>query len=571
MFALIALVACGMAAYAATKYEINVGGVEVTSDNCSNIRGEDIISGYAVYSPGTNTLTCYNISISRTGDGEYGIHNRKCDNLTIVFKHTGDNNDDYVYSKDAPALKLERATTIKADISTQSTLHIQAGSSSANAGNTHTIDLGKYDYNFTGDGTIIISNFSPQVKECFHGNGNGHGPNSSGYSGSFVKFTGGQITVKSDNGYAFNATTAYFVEGSDVRILPNNKKQSFNNCFVSAHAGGAILEPFDAYTDMNTVYNSSGTAITSQDIYISSNFVAIFTDPWIPDANFCKALLALYPKGYITSSDVHNITSLDVSDKNISDITGISWFSDLKTLNCSHNNISSVNISQNTNLQTFNCGFNQVSTINYSFPSSLTNLNLYSNNLTSIPALPSGLQYLELGENKFENINIQGHSSLKEAGFSNNRLTGLSVNGCNSLTYLDCSNNQIGAPAMASLINSMRTIPASATMGQFYVRGSDDLTGGGNVITNTQGLNVKQKNWVPYKYYPPRDRWVEMGLNYKGDVNDDSKVNVSDVTALINMILGQTTMQEYDADVNGDGYVNVSDVTALVNIILGQN
>ena len=85
IFALIALVACGMATHAATKYEINVGGVEVTSDNCSNIRGEDIISGYAVYSPGTNTLTCYNISISRTGDGEYGIHNRKCDNLTIVF------------------------------------------------------------------------------------------------------------------------------------------------------------------------------------------------------------------------------------------------------------------------------------------------------------------------------------------------------------------------------------------------------------------------------------------------------------------------------------------------------
>ncbi len=55
----------------------------------------------------------------------------------------------------------------------------------------------------------------------------------------------------------------------------------------------------------------------------------------------------------------------------------------------------------------------------------------------------------------------------------------------------------------------------------------------------------------------------------KGDVNGDGRVNVSDVTELINMILGTTTMNKARADVNGDGQVNVSDVTALINIILG--
>ena len=54
-----------------------------------------------------------------------------------------------------------------------------------------------------------------------------------------------------------------------------------------------------------------------------------------------------------------------------------------------------------------------------------------------------------------------------------------------------------------------------------------------------------------------------------GDVNGDGKINVSDVTALINMIMGITTMDEASADVNGDGKVNVSDVSALINIILG--
>ena len=54
-----------------------------------------------------------------------------------------------------------------------------------------------------------------------------------------------------------------------------------------------------------------------------------------------------------------------------------------------------------------------------------------------------------------------------------------------------------------------------------------------------------------------------------GDVNGDGRVNVSDVSTLINMILGITEKDETAADVNGDGRVNVSDVSALINIILG--
>ena len=54
-----------------------------------------------------------------------------------------------------------------------------------------------------------------------------------------------------------------------------------------------------------------------------------------------------------------------------------------------------------------------------------------------------------------------------------------------------------------------------------------------------------------------------------GDVNGDGKVNVSDVSALINMILGLSAMDQSAGDVNGDGRVNVSDVSALINIILG--
>ena len=56
-----------------------------------------------------------------------------------------------------------------------------------------------------------------------------------------------------------------------------------------------------------------------------------------------------------------------------------------------------------------------------------------------------------------------------------------------------------------------------------------------------------------------------------GDVTGDGSVNVTDVTALVNMILGVIAMDEPAADVDGNGAINVSDVTALINIILGIN
>ena len=56
-----------------------------------------------------------------------------------------------------------------------------------------------------------------------------------------------------------------------------------------------------------------------------------------------------------------------------------------------------------------------------------------------------------------------------------------------------------------------------------------------------------------------------------GDVNGDKLKSVTDVTMLVNNILGKSddNFIVANGDVNGDGQVNVTDVTALVNIILG--
>ena len=56
----------------------------------------------------------------------------------------------------------------------------------------------------------------------------------------------------------------------------------------------------------------------------------------------------------------------------------------------------------------------------------------------------------------------------------------------------------------------------------------------------------------------------------RGDVNGDSNVNISDVTALIDPLLGGGTISNPAADCNQDGSINISDVTALIDLLLNN-
>ncbi|MGM9870073.1 MAG: calycin-like domain-containing protein [Sodaliphilus sp.] len=54
-----------------------------------------------------------------------------------------------------------------------------------------------------------------------------------------------------------------------------------------------------------------------------------------------------------------------------------------------------------------------------------------------------------------------------------------------------------------------------------------------------------------------------------GDMNHDNVVDLTDVTLLINKVLGDDATQIYNPDVNGDGNVDVADVTTIISLILG--
>jgi hypothetical protein len=64
---------------------------------------------------------------------------------------------------------------------------------------------------------------------------------------------------------------------------------------------------------------------------------------------------------------------------------------------------------------------------------------------------------------------------------------------------------------------------------------------------------------------------TELGYTYErmpGDVDGDGNIGISDVTTLIDMMLGTATGITVNADLNNDGSISISDLTALIDMLL---
>ena len=62
-------------------------------------------------------------------------------------------------------------------------------------------------------------------------------------------------------------------------------------------------------------------------------------------------LLLITPSDYVLNSNISMVTSLDVSNQNIIDLTGIESFYSLEYLYCYSNQLTSIDITQNIFLE----------------------------------------------------------------------------------------------------------------------------------------------------------------------------------------------------------------------------
>ncbi len=137
----------------------------------------------------------------------------------------------------------------------------------------------------------------------------------------------------------------------------------------------------------------------------------------------------------VYTTAINTVTDLDISNLAIDDLTGISHFTALESLNCSQNTISTLDLFSNTNLRTLIASSNiNLSTVNIKDLSQLETLTLTDNaQLTQLDlSTNTGIVSLDLSNNGFTTLDLTQNINLTTLDVSNNALTTLYLNNGNN-------------------------------------------------------------------------------------------------------------------------------------------
>ena len=191
--------------------------------------------------------------------------------------------------------------------------------------------------------------------------------------------------------------------------------------------------------------SSDGTLLRSPSLAVSDGDVAI------DGTNFPDMIFRLHimdtidkDKNLVLSPSELSINTILVKALGVTDLRGIEFFKDLETLDCSSNEITSLDLSRNTKLKSLYCRRNRLQSINISNCSELGYFTCDENELESLDVSGCGkLQHLECQRNKIKELNLSNLPELLELDCSNNSLLDVDVTKNSLLTYLSCSNNPL--------------------------------------------------------------------------------------------------------------------------------
>ncbi|WP_281238460.1 T9SS type A sorting domain-containing protein [Flavobacterium praedii] len=166
----------------------------------------------------------------------------------------------------------------------------------------------------------------------------------------------------------------------------------------------------------------------------------------IPDVNFEKFLInegidSGVADGKVLTSAISSLKTINMSGLNINDLTGIEDFVALTSLNCSYNNLTSLNVSSNIALTNLNCFTNKLTSLNVANNTALTSLNCAINAITNLN-LTSNLSLTTLNcyDNKLTSLNVSNNTALTGINCSANPFAnGINVTNNKALTFLNCN------------------------------------------------------------------------------------------------------------------------------------
>ncbi|MWB95869.1 T9SS type A sorting domain-containing protein [Flavobacterium sp. GA093] len=184
--------------------------------------------------------------------------------------------------------------------------------------------------------------------------------------------------------------------------------------------------------------NSDWTSLKDVTANFSGTCTFIETYTLIPDANFEDKLIALNidkdgKNGKVVTNSINTITSLNIANSSIKDLTGIQDFTELTSLVCNNNEFTTIDLTKNLFLTSLNCSNNQLGTLVLDNNLALSELNASFNQIAKVDlSKNTNLTILNIGFNKLSNLDVSKNTILKELECSNNNIYNLNIKNGNN-------------------------------------------------------------------------------------------------------------------------------------------
>ena len=206
------------------------------------------------------------------------------------------------------------------------------------------------------------------------------------------------------------------MEGTRINISPNLDIEEYNITVKAKGIGNYIGETEATFT-----------------LYLGvlppDDFVIDFKDENFETA-VKGSLGIIVPNEVVKYRNVKDVIELDVSWQGITNMEEIRYFTSLIELFCHDNQLTSLDLSQNTVLKRLNYSNNQLTSLDLSRNTVLESLNCSNNQLRSLDlSRNTVLESLDCSDNHLTSLDLSRNTVLKEFDCSNNQLTSLDIRG----------------------------------------------------------------------------------------------------------------------------------------------